>query len=616
VKIYLSPSSLEISQSGGMAVYVNSTIRSFKNLGFSIVQNPKDCEVWHELDGFNVDDRFFASNSDHIRRVVTIHDLQECEFPDRFSSDELSKRRRIFEQIAELPNIQIVAISEYTRNQIKRFYPALTNDIHVVGHAISHVQQIDSNWGAARRTPLAIGKFTLVLAKGWTHKNIDNLILEILRHLNLLRKNSFGFIFSGSFEVSKEISDAVNFHKAQDVISITGFLDEQTKDIYLSSAAAVLSASDHEGFGLVAYEAKRYGKKFIGFDLPVVDEIFAMSNSLKIAAGDYGGLISACIDEMNSMNLGSPLCRTWDDVVTDLIYIYWNRKLPLVSVVTSNLNRQAFLPRCIQSLDSQTYPSIEHIVIDGGSNDGSQITFKQRSRNLGKIVSEPDEGIYDAFNRGVLSSSGELIAFLNTDDWYEPDFLRKSVAIHLGGNANFTFGDNWFHDELLKIKATPGHHQYAKKIERNFMRFHHTTVLAQAHLFKQVGLFPRRIHFPVNKELKIAADYLWFMRVTKFGFRGLRVPGVIGHMQTGGISTTKNRSANIEGFLCAVNAYPSKSVQSMFYWALRILSIELKRNFLGRGYIFKMVNFLKQDFPHIYSLLRSTLEGARRFFQF
>ncbi len=614
MKIYLSPHQLEISESGGMAVYVNCTIKSFRSLGFSVVKNPDECDVWHELDGFNVDDRFFYLNSDQVRRVVTIHDLQECEFPERFSRAELSKRKRIFEQIARDPEIEIVAISEYTRNQIKKFFPQLTNNIHVVGHAISHVNQIDSNWGAPRRTPATMGKFTLILAKGWSHKNIDSLILEILQNLNLLRKNNFGFVFSGSFEMSKEVSDAVNLHKAQDVISLTGFLDEQTKDVYLSSAAAVLSASDYEGFGLVAYEAKRFGKKFIGFDLPVVNEIFKECSSPRIAPQDFAGLISACIEEMTSVNSGSPICRTWDDVVTDLIYIYWDKELPLVSVITPNLNREPFLGRCLQSLSSQTYTAFEHIVIDGGSTDGSQTTFHEYSKNLRRMISEPDDGIYDAFNKGISASSGNLIAFLNTDDWYERDFLRKSVAIHLGGNAHFTFGDNWFHDEFLTTKAIPGHHNYAKGIEKNFMKFHHTTVLVQANMFEKVGLFPRRILFPVKRELKIAADYLWFMRATKSGYRGLRIPGVVGHMQTGGISTTNNKVANIEGVLCAINAFPIKSILSLHIWFLRIFSISLKRNILDQRYLFKVVNLLKQNSPRIYLILRFIVKKSRNYF--
>ena len=97
-----------------------------------------------------------------------------------------------------------------------------------------------------------------------------------------------------------------------------------------------------------------------------------------------------------------------------------SRVWPRISVVTPSFNQAPFLEACIRSVVGQNYPNLEYIVIDGGSTDGSVQIIKSFEKDLAYWVSEPDAGHYDAVNKGFRRATGDIFAWLNSDDLYTP----------------------------------------------------------------------------------------------------------------------------------------------------------------------------------------------------
>ena len=113
-------------------------------------------------------------------------------------------------------------------------------------------------------------------------------------------------------------------------------------------------------------------------------------------------------------------------------------KLPLISIVTVSLNSQKTIQRTIDSVKNQIYKNIEYIIIDGGSEDKTVSIIKNNSTTVKKWVSENDNGIYDAFNKGLRIFSGDYIGFLNSDDYLLPDAMNILVN-YINKNPNKDF---------------------------------------------------------------------------------------------------------------------------------------------------------------------------------
>lgn len=190
------------------------------------------------------------------------------------------------------------------------------------------------------------------------------------------------------------------------------------------------------------------------------------------------------------------------------------------SIVTPSYNRAAMLARALQSVERQEGVDLEHIVVDGGSSDGT-LTLLGAYPTL-RVISEPDEGIYDALNKGIALAEGDVVALLNSDDWLEPGalaavaaaFRAEPAAQVVSGKARFLRDpgdgrrlDVRFHPLQEETAMTPLNLAYASKINARFFR---------RRVFEDFGPFDYH-RYPLTADL----DFL--MRVAMAGLPDVRL---------------------------------------------------------------------------------------------
>jgi glycosyltransferase involved in cell wall biosynthesis len=172
-------------------------------------------------------------------------------------------------------------------------------------------------------------------------------------------------------------------------------------------------------------------------------------------------------------------------------------KLPLVSIITPSYNQAQYLEATILSVLDQDYPNLEYIVVDGGSTDGSQEIIKKYQKQLVWWTSERDRGQADGINKGLARARGEFVAWLNSDDLYEPGAILEAVkALQQNPDVNLVFGN------VAAIDAE------GRVI--NLMRYGDWQVedLIHFEIIGQAGVFLRRAALEVSGTLDLSYQLL------------------------------------------------------------------------------------------------------------
>lgn len=203
---------------------------------------------------------------------------------------------------------------------------------------------------------------------------------------------------------------------------------------------------------------------------------------------------------------------------------------PLVSIVTVVYNGAATLERTMQSVFAQPYPNIEYIIVDGGSSDGTLDLLRKYEDRLDLWVSERDKGIYDAMNKGVALCTGEWVALINADDWYEPDTAARVVeAAKKRPEINIVHGDIWIH--------YPNGHKKLKRAKQNgFLLKYWEMVLNHPSFFVRRSYYQGR---PFDSTLRVSGDHKWTLAAwlhAKEQF--LYLPEALANFTAGGASMT------------------------------------------------------------------------------
>jgi len=178
--------------------------------------------------------------------------------------------------------------------------------------------------------------------------------------------------------------------------------------------------------------------------------------------------------------------------------------LPLVSIVTPSLNQGRFIEETILSVKNQTYPRIEHIVIDGGSTDGTMDILKKYSDSL-TWISEPDKGQSDAINKGWKMSKGVILGWLNSDDTYMPWAVETAVKFLVENpNVGMVYGDcNIIDEKGAKIgKVGTGEFDLGKLL-RGFNMVPQPSVFLRSSLLEKIGYVDTNLYMAMDLDLWI-----------------------------------------------------------------------------------------------------------------
>lgn len=252
------------------------------------------------------------------------------------------------------------------------------------------------------------------------------------------------------------------------------------------------------------------------------------------------------------------------------------QRLPLVSIITIVYNGEEHIADCIRSIRRQDYPNIQYIIVDGGSTDNTLRIIDEFRDSVSDLISEKDEGISDAFNKGILRAKGEIIGMINTDDWYEDGAVSKAVRAMEGNDV--VYGDlRFWKDGKPDFIGRGNHGQLSREMTVN-----HPTVFVRKSCYDRFGLF--------DKQYKCAMDYDLLLRLMVNGCRFSYIPEVLANMRWGGFSDSRWMQGVKETLAVKDKYLRRRHLLNRLYYFKQVLAIGLPKYLhkLGLGALVKV----------------------------
>jgi glycosyltransferase involved in cell wall biosynthesis len=176
-----------------------------------------------------------------------------------------------------------------------------------------------------------------------------------------------------------------------------------------------------------------------------------------------------------------------------------------ISLITVTRNAEKTLSRCIESVIAQNYNNIEYIIIDGGSTDGTLQIINRYQQYITHVISEPDKGIYDAMNKGIKISSGNILGILNSDDFFTYKDIISCVAEAFSGqNVDALYGNLEYINPVGHVIRKWNSGPYTAGLFNRGWMPPHPTFYCKRLLFESLGLY--------DLEFGTAADYELMLR--------------------------------------------------------------------------------------------------------
>lgn len=214
---------------------------------------------------------------------------------------------------------------------------------------------------------------------------------------------------------------------------------------------------------------------------------------------------------------------------------------PKITVITLTYNlysddRVNLFKKCIESVQNQTYTNIEHIIIDGASNDGSLEIIEEYARKNGcKLYSEKDNGIDDAYNKGISKATGKYIAFLNSDDYYyDNDVISDCIEKLEDENADYSYGS--------EVKVDRKGNKIFESHPQMFKFWHdvpygHQTLIVKKTVLEEIGLYDTSYGY--------GGDVALMLKLIIDGYKGIDVKRFVAKYTFGGNCTNHEDKKNL-----------------------------------------------------------------------
>ena len=519
--------------------------------------------------------------------IAWIADFQHLHLPEMFDQKEINYRNEGFSTLIK-KNRLVVLSSQAAIEDFVKFAPEYAykaRKLHFTAIPDPAVYDISDEEAEELRKKLNLPeKFFYVPNQFWKHKNH----IVVFKAIAMLKKKGIDIhvAFSGNtFDVRfpDYFNELMNFCKEngiEDNVHILGLIPLREVFYLMRYCIAMINPSKFEGWSSSVEEAKSIGKTIILSALPVHYEqnppggiFFPVEDPVFLS-----GVLSRCWSTMQpgpdaelerAAKEALPLrIKEFGLQFRDIVMEALNgapaaaadkkKEKPQVSVITAVFNlikngRKELLIRCLDSVKKQEGVTYEHLIVDGGSKDGTVEFLRELQKQYSfKFISEPDHGIYDAMNKGTIWAEGKYVSYLNSDDCFDSgSFLKESVR-----ELDFRSGDLSYSITTLVDEAGNNipHPHNNPSLDNALleMPFCHQSCLFLRKSVLEFGLYDLRY--------KSASDYDLILRMLLAGKRCIKVPVKGAIFTVGGFSQENMERAQREVGMIYSNLYSQAGI--------------------------------------------------------
>ena len=239
-----------------------------------------------------------------------------------------------------------------------------------------------------------------------------------------------------------------------------------------------------------------------------------------------------------------------------------------ISIITVCYNSATTIEKTIQSVASQSYPNIEYIIVDGNSKDETLSIIKKHQDKVTKWISEPDKGLYDAMNKGIVLATGDYIGILNSDDTFHSTEVIANIAdFHKINDVDASVGNIVQHKEDGKIvRLYSAQYWKPEKLKIGFMP-PHPSIFFKKELFEKYGIYD--LGFTIGADYELITRFFLKNNIS-WQYSGITTTAMlVGGLSSSGASSYKLISKEIQKALTMNNIpFSSTKIRMRFLWKI------------------------------------------------